>query len=66
MIDAGVDWELDLYSGTVHAFTSVTAADSPNPAVVRYHPRNTERANRRTLEFLHEVLDGRAVAATTS
>lgn len=55
MTGAGVDWELNLYSGTVHGFTSPRAAHSPNPAVVRYHPRNAGRAWRATAGFLTEL-----------
>lgn len=55
MTSAGIDWETDTFSGTVHAFTSPKAAFSPNPAVVAYHPRNAARAWDRTLRFLAEL-----------
>ncbi len=55
MTEAGVDWQLHLYSGTVHGFTSPKAAHSPNPAVVAYHPRNAARAHRATEDFLLEL-----------
>lgn len=55
MTGAGVDWELDLYSGTVHAFTSPKAAHSPDPSVAMYHPRNAERAWRATERLLEEL-----------
>lgn len=58
MTDAGVDWELNLYSGTVHGFTSPKAAHSPNPEVVMHHPRNAQRAWRATEGFLLEFRDG--------
>jgi dienelactone hydrolase len=58
MTEAGVDWELNLYSGTVHGFTSPKAKHSPNPAVVMYHPRNAARAWRATEAFLLEMRDG--------
>lgn len=56
MTAAGIDWELDLYSGTVHGFTSPKAARSPNPAAIMYHPRNAERAWHSTARFLREIL----------
>ncbi|TDP93400.1 dienelactone hydrolase [Leucobacter luti] len=52
---AGIDWELDLYSGTVHAFTSPNAAHSPEPEVFNYHPANAGRAWSATLRFLREI-----------
>jgi dienelactone hydrolase len=52
---AGVDWELDLYSGTVHAFTSPQAESSPRPDVVAYHPRSAARAWAATTRFLSEL-----------
>ncbi|UOQ59692.1 dienelactone hydrolase family protein [Leucobacter rhizosphaerae] len=58
MSAAGVDWELHLYSGTVHGFTSPRAADSPDPETVMYHPRNAARAWRATEDFLIELRDG--------
>lgn len=58
MTGAGVDWELNLYSGTVHGFTSPKAQHSPDPRTVMYHPRNAARAWRATEGFLLELLDG--------
>lgn len=55
MNDAGVDWELNLYSGTVHAFTSPKAQSSPDPAVIMHHPRNARRAWQATERFLDEL-----------
>lgn len=54
---AGVDWEVDLYSGTVHAFTSENAQDSPAPHVFAYHERSAARAWNSTARFLGELLD---------
>lgn len=54
---AGADWQLNLFSGTVHGFTSTKAAHSPNPDVVMYHPRNAARAWRATENFLLELRD---------
>lgn len=58
---AGIDWELDLYSNTVHAFTSKKAQNSPVPHVIAYHPRNAARAMDATLRFIDEVFAARAV-----
>jgi dienelactone hydrolase len=63
---AGVDWELDLYSGTVHAFTSPHAAGSPRPDVVAYHPRSAARAWQATTRFLHERFPALTVTAHTA
>jgi dienelactone hydrolase len=54
---AGVDWEVDLYSGTVHAFTSENAKNSPVPHVFAYHERSAARAWNSTVRFLGELLD---------
>lgn len=55
MSGAAIDWELDLYSGTKHAFTSPKAQFSPMPEVVAYHPRNAERAWQATTRLLDEL-----------
>jgi dienelactone hydrolase len=52
---ADIDWELTLYSNTVHAFTSLKAQSSPKPEVFAYHPRNAERAWKATTRFLTEL-----------
>lgn len=56
MNDNGIDWEFNLYSGTVHAFTSRRAAHSPKPELFLYHPRSARRAWQATAGFLAEVL----------
>ena len=53
---AGIDWQLNLYGKTVHAFTSRKAQDSPAPHVFDYHPRNARRAWESTTRFLAETL----------
>ncbi|MDN4476321.1 dienelactone hydrolase family protein [Demequina sp. SYSU T00192] len=53
---AGIDWELDLYSGTRHAFTNPKSAHSPMPDVVAYHPRSAARAWIATERFLGELI----------
>jgi dienelactone hydrolase len=52
---ADIDWELDLYSQTTHAFTSRKAQSSPRPDVFAFHPRNAERAWNATTRFLGEL-----------
>ncbi|WP_167051763.1 dienelactone hydrolase family protein [Salinibacterium sp. ZJ77] len=51
----GLDWELQLYSGTVHAFTNPALTDSPNPRVFAYHARSAERARIATERFLADT-----------
>lgn len=53
---AGIEWELDLYSGTRHAFTNPGARNSPNPEVVAYSARSAARAWHSTTRFLAETL----------
>jgi dienelactone hydrolase len=52
---AGLEWELGLYSHTVHAFTSLRAQSSPKPELFAYHPRNAQRAWDATTRFLTEL-----------
>ena len=49
---ADINWELDLYSHTTHAFTSRKAQSSPRPDVFAFHPRNAERAWNATTRLL--------------
>ncbi|QTX04428.1 dienelactone hydrolase family protein [Agromyces archimandritae] len=63
MSGAGIDWREELYSGTVHAFTSPKAAHSPNPEVIAYHPRNARRAWDAAIALLSETLPLPHVAA---
>lgn len=51
----GIDWQLHVYSNTVHAFTSPHAKNSPRPDVVAYNARSTARAWTATLDFLREA-----------
>lgn len=55
MSAAGIDWELDLYSDTRHAFTNPKSAFSPNPDVIAYNRRSAERAWAATERFLTEL-----------
>lgn len=59
---AGTDWQLHVYSDTVHAFTSPMAMGSPRPDVVAYSARSTARAWDATLHFLGEVDAARPAA----
>jgi len=55
MTGAGVEWETDVYSGTVHAFTSLRSQNSPKPDLFAYHPRSAARAWDATTRFLREL-----------
>lgn len=61
MDDAGIDWEVDLYSGAVHAFTSKKSKNSPAPHLFAYDERAATRAWSATLRFLDEVFQERVV-----
>jgi dienelactone hydrolase len=52
---AGVDWEIDLYSDTKHAFTSPRAKRSPTPDAVAYNARSAARSWESTTRFLREL-----------
>lgn len=54
MSAADVDWQVELYSDTRHAFTSPQAV--PPNAVAAYNPRSAARARASTLRFLDELL----------
>jgi dienelactone hydrolase len=56
MTGAGVDWELDLYGGTVHGFTNPILVHSPAPHVIAYHPGSAARAWASTVRLLAETL----------
>lgn len=57
MSTAGITWEVDLYSHTVHAFTSPKSAHSPRKDLFDYNPLSSQRAWDRTVNFLHETLN---------
>lgn len=52
---AGIDWEVDLYSDTKHAFTSPQAASAPANDVFAYNERSAARAWQATTRFLGEL-----------
>lgn len=59
----GIDWEVALYSDTVHAFTSLRSRHSPTPHVVAYNARSAARAWDSTTRFLRDLFpDVRPVA----
>lgn len=63
---ASVDWQLDLYSGTTHAFTNPRLTDSPRPDVAAYHPRSAHAAWISTLRFLDQNLTTTAIAPASA
>ncbi|NDZ78154.1 dienelactone hydrolase family protein [Streptomyces sp. SID10853] len=58
MSAAGVDWEVDLYGNTKHAFTNPKAAHSPTPEVIAYNPRSAARARESSMRFLGGLIPG--------
>lgn len=44
MREAGVDWQMHLYGGTVHSFTAKEADKRGNPAAMRYSPEADARS----------------------
>ncbi|MFJ7241774.1 dienelactone hydrolase family protein [Streptomyces olivaceus] len=59
MTKADIDWQMHVYSHTVHAFTSPMAKSSPRPDIVAFSARSTDRAWQATLRFLQEVDEAR-------
>ena len=57
---AGIDWEVDLYSGAVHAFTSKKSKNSPAPHLFAYDERAATRSWNATLRFLDDTFQARA------
>lgn len=55
MTDAGVDWQLHAYGGTVHAFTNPAANDRASG--LQYSERADARSWQSMRDFLAEVLD---------
>jgi len=51
----GADWEIDVYSDTTHAFTSLRSRNSPRPDLFDHHPRNAARAWQATTRALDEM-----------
>ncbi|MFD7811529.1 dienelactone hydrolase family protein [Streptomyces sp. NPDC059785] len=59
MSKADIDWQMHVYSRTVHAFTSPMAKSSPRPDVVAFNARSTARSWQATLRFLSEIDESR-------
>lgn len=55
---AGVDWEVDLYSHTVHSFTQVEAGNDPSKGSA-YNAESDRRSWARMKDFLEEVFGPR-------
>ncbi len=51
---AGVDWEVDLYSKTVHSFTQVEAGNDPSKGDA-YNPESDRRSWQRMKDFFGEI-----------
>lgn len=60
-----LDWELDVYGGTVHAFTNPRLAASPQPTIAAYNERAATRSQDATTRFLRETLHPRTTALTS-
>jgi len=56
MRDAGVDWQMHLYGGTVHSFTNQNAAKRNMPDAIRYSPDADRRSWASMREFFAETL----------
>ena len=56
MRDAGVDWQMDLYGGTVHSFTNQEAAKRNMPDAIRYSPEADARSWAAMRELFSETL----------
>jgi dienelactone hydrolase len=56
MRDAGVDWQMDLYGGTVHSFTNQEAAKRNMLDAIRYSPEADARSWAAMRELFSETL----------
>jgi dienelactone hydrolase len=54
---SGADWQMDLYGGTVHSFTSEDAARRNMPDAIRYNPDAAARAWAAALSLLSRVFE---------
>jgi dienelactone hydrolase len=55
LTNAGVDWEVDIYSHTKHGFTRPDADKSNRPQMVAYNPQSDHRSWAAMRRFLEEV-----------
>lgn len=53
--DSGVDWEIDIYSGTRHSFTNPAADFASLPEVIAYNEQSDRRSRARLDRFLAEI-----------
>ena len=58
MREAGVDWQMHLYGGTVHSFTNPEAARRNMPDAIRYSPESDRRSWASLTELFSETLAG--------
>lgn len=52
---SGVDWELDIYSGTKHSFTNPTFTGAAANEMIEYNPQSDRRSRDRLDAFLAEI-----------
>lgn len=64
MREAGVDWQMHLYGGTVHSFTNREAAKRNMPDAVRYSAEADARSWESMQELFSETLDQGAGTGT--
>jgi dienelactone hydrolase len=55
MLDAGVDWQMHIYGGTVHSFTNRTAEHRGMPDAIRYSAEADARSWTSMLELFSET-----------
>ena len=60
MREAGVDWQMHLYGGTVHSFTNQKAAAAKMPDAIRYSPEADARSWASLRELFSETLSAKA------
>jgi len=58
MRDAGVDWQMHLYGGTVHSFTNTAAASRNMPDAIRYSAEADARSWAAMQQMFTETLAG--------
>jgi dienelactone hydrolase len=56
MRDAGVDWQMHLYGGTVHSFTNQEAAKRNKPEAIRYSAEADARSWASMEQLFRETL----------
>ena len=56
MRDAKVDWQMNVYSGAVHAFTNPDADKHGIPGIA-YNEKADHRSFQAMLDFFHELFD---------